>query len=735
MLTLPAALTAALQQGTIDVVHYVKIQVKGGGTYEASTRNWAGYLPSIDDVTPFSTSVDPMTRESKVGNFAITSAPDGWLLDIACANQLKGAEITVLWGDMSAGSVADLAPKFLGTIENVLPDAVSNTVVLSCKDYLSSILDVEIVGRWLNMHPLEIIEQILTTPTAGGGLGIDASRIDLTSLDPASHDAIRHFVVSRGTISDLYKDTSVSSPTSAKQLIDDLAKLMDGQLMCREDGLIRFHRFEAGAAVVDNWTDDDFIDPPRLEDLDGNTRNRITLEFNQLSEVGGLNRYNNEVITPTAMVYRRTNVDAADDIASPNQTQRIIDENFTTPWIEGDATISEYYFEIGGDQVARPEGIPASLGPGDEFGLDGGMFHAFCGTRVPNFTTGLGLFEPTLKLDDDHWAYIRLNQEIIAVDRCVIDGRFVLHVFDSESTSTVVDLIGYAKSALPGGATFRIAQRGCFGTPIQDHEGPPARADLDYRTMGTIARDVTIPVFFVNAKIARFARGAPKITVSTPHTKYAVQVGDIVTLTTTDVKYYGRLSGLDTTDKWEIVGKEDNIFADEPHIKWTLVKAYEGDGTAEPIDTYNDRIGSRDNDTSYRRRTTDATNENVRQPKFNGGEIAHSDTLEIEVDEHIMTSGSGGRYVPARTIPVEADKDTYVYRNELTNTINTVAVDHGDPEPAVPPGNARIATVIADGTDVTGIQDSRNINEPVTNDAVTSLANRGLQPNRAFGGR
>jgi hypothetical protein len=732
MLTLPAALTAALQRGTLDVVHYVKIQIKGGGTYEAATHEWAGYTPSIDDVAPFSTSVDPMTRESKVGNFAITSAPDGWLLDIACANQLKGAEVTVLWGDMSAASIADLGPKFLGTIENVLPDAVSNSVVLSCKDYLSTILDVEIVGRWLNMHPLEIILEILTTAPASGGLGINSSRIDATSFAPTTWDKIEHFVVTRGLISNIYNDTSVSSPVSAKKLIDDLAMLMDGQLMCREDGLIRFHRFEAGAAVVDNWDDDDFIDAPRLEDLDGNTRNRITVEFNQISEHEFLNE-NRSVITPMAVVYRRTNVDAADDIASPNQTQRIIDETFSTPWIEGEAIIYGEVDPITNEIISN--GIPSTLAAGDSFTLYNGMLHAFCGTRVPGFTKGMGDFEPTLKLDDTHLAYLKVDEEIISVDRGTIRGAFRLLALPSNA-KTLNDMFSNALDAveLPGGATFRIAQRGCFGTPVQDHLGPKSRAQEFGEELGAIVRDVTIPVFFANAKIARFARGAPKLTVSTPHTKYACQVGDIITLTTSLVKYYGRSSGLDTTDKWEIVGKEDNVFSDEPHIKWTLVKAYEGDGTAEPIDEYNDRIGSRDNDASYKRRDIDSANDNVRQPKWNDGTpIAHSGTLEVETDDRIVQSGNGGSYVPGRTIPVEPNRDTHVYRDERTGQISTIAVSNGATPPPQAPNNTRIGTVVADGTDVTVVRDERNTRQPVANDAVTTLANRGLNPNRSFG--
>lgn len=732
MLTLPTALQNALARGPLDVVHYVKLELHSGQIFEAATREWGGFPSSIASVSPFSVSIDPLDRKSKVGTFTITGTPDGNLYQWIIDHQAKGAEVTVLWGDMSATSTSDLGPKFKGTVEVALPNAQDLTATLTCKDYLDPILDNQIVGRWLNMHLLEIIEQILTTDTADGGLGIDTAIIDTTSLDPDTWSSIKHYVVSRGTISDIYKDTSVSSPTSAKQLIDELAMLMDGQLMCREDGLIRFHRYESGTAAVDNWTDDDFLDIS-LDDIDGNARNRFTIEFNQLTETAALSP-RGEDVTPKALVYRQLNEDAANDVKSPHQTARIIDENYSTPWIEGDANIIERAVYQNGDEGYRPEGIPSSLGAGDEFFLGGGMFHAFCGTRTPGFTTGLGQYEPTWKIDSTHLAYIQVEEEIISIDKLVVDGRSVAHVYETTAT-TIQNAIGALATALPNLGTFRIAERGCFGTPVQDHAGAENNQDTYGSKLVNIAHDVTIPVNFINAKIRRFAYGAPKITVRTPHHKYAVQVGDIITLTTALVKYLGHSLGLDTTDKWEVCGKQDDIYNDQPCITWTLIWAYSGTGTDPLTDDYNTRIGRRDQTTKHQRDIDDGVNENVRQPKFNGGIPSHSGTFTVDVDTAIISGSSGARRLPTRTIPVEADMDTHVFLDDRTNAISTIAVDHGVAPPATPPNNTRIATVVSDGTDVQTIQDQRNTNQPVTSDAVTDLANRGLQSNRSFTSR
>lgn len=724
MLTLPTAFAAAIARGPLDVVHYVKIENAIGTIWEATTRPWLTYNASIAEVGSFSATFDPMDRKSKVGNFSVVSAPDGWLMDVSLNNRLKGSRITVKWGDMSAAFVSDLAPKFMGTIESALPDPEKNTVTLSCTDYLSTLLDNQVVGRWLNMHPLEIILQIMTESTTDGGLGIDASLINTSSFSPASHSEVRHFVVSRGTTSDIYTDTSVSSPQSAKQLIDELCELMDGQLTILEDGLIRFQRFN-GAAAVDNWGDTDWLEV-RLDEVDGNLRNRITMEFNQLDEAIGVNPGAKQ-ITPMAMTMRLEDTDSSAAIASPGQTARIIDESYTTAWVEGDAII----FATLVDFQLDPAGIPATADVGDEFTLFSGMLHAFCGTRSPGFTTGLGNFEPTLKLDSSHKGYIRVTDEIIEVDRCIVNGDTVLHILESTG-NLLVDMYNADQTALPGKATFRISARGAFGTPIQDHAGAPKDWDQNnYNTPGAIARDVTIPALFVQEKLRRYSKGAPKVTVRTTHHKYAYQLGDIITLTTDQIRYFGHASGVDTTVKWEICGKQDDIFGDEPCITWTLIWAYDGASLAIPP---NKRIsaGRRDDGTMKRRDELDTANNTQRVPRYFGIIPTRTGVNRFGTDEGIISTQNGGRRLNPLEVNVPANRTVYVDHNDLNNSIMTIETIPGTVRPRYAPGASPIATVNTDLTDITSVVDKRNTQSTLANDVVTSNANRGVQVNRSF---
>ncbi len=734
MLTLPAALTAALARGRIDPVVYVKIE-KASLTIEAVTRPWLDYTPGIAEISPFAAELEPMDRKSRVGNLTITANNDGWFYGLAIANQLRGARVTVLWGDISAEDTDDLAQMFMGTIESVATDAVNKVVGLSCADYLATLRDRNIVGRFLNIHPLEVISQILLE--IDGGLGFSGAAIDDESLDPENHPDIQHWVVSRGTVSLLYKDTSLTTPTSAKVLIDELATLMDGQLVCLEDGVLKFQRYLAGQDVVDDWTDSDFIDI-QLDHADQNLRNQIAMGFNTADELTSLIQADQAVGpeggsdfkfgTPPALIYRETNLDAAADLASPDQDVRIVDQRYDTKWVEGDALI------FGPETDPLVFEITADLAAGEWVTLRSGMLHAFCGTRSPGFTYALGTFEPDIPLDDDHLAYIRFDDEIISFDRCEVIGTFVDIAAPSPEYSDPLAMIGSDLTILPGCARFRIKERGVLGTTAAHHQGvkgvpnaPSNGPQLMFPASGGIlAHDVTIPVAFVQAKIQRFSRGAPQITVRTHLDKYALQIGDIITLTTDQIGYYNH-DGLTTADKWEITSKQVDLFGDEPCIAWKLVWAYVGDG--DPIvDDKRITLGDR----MIQRRTQDADH-HVLKPTVVDHAIETAAGLDIEIGRGIVASSFGRILRPTVTIPLAPSSDNHVAINEITNQYTVTPVAVGDPAPTPAPGNVRIGVVTTDATDVINTdQTIRNVNETLQTSTVTTQATQGLIANRTF---
>jgi hypothetical protein len=108
---------------------------------------------------------------------------------------------------------------------------------------------------------------------------------------------------------------------------------------------------------------------------------------------------------------------------------------------------------------------------------------------------------------------------------------------------------------------FTTAGRGQFGTPTQDH------------TVGAHVYDVTVVVGMLSAVLARFALGVTVIQLETDLSKYAVQIGDHVGLVYDHYVSYGS-DGLAAGNsvKWEVCGKETDLSATPPRIKWRLVK-------------------------------------------------------------------------------------------------------------------------------------------------------------------
>jgi hypothetical protein len=111
------------------------------------------------------------------------------------------------------------------------------------------------------------------------------------------------------------------------------------------------------------------------------------------------------------------------------------------------------------------------------------------------------------------------------------------------------------------GYQFTNAGRGQFGTPTRNH------------TAGAHVYDVTLIVGMLSAVLTRFALGVTVVQLETDLSKYAVQIGDLVALEYAHYIAYGS-DGLAAGNslKWEVCGKETDLSATPPRIKWRLVR-------------------------------------------------------------------------------------------------------------------------------------------------------------------
>lgn len=753
MLTIPAASQRAIDSGTLDLVYYVKIETNAGDVIECATREWSGYPQTIDTVSPFSSELDPVDRKSRVGQFTITSANDGYLFDLACTKRFKYARITCLYGDMSATSTADLMPRFRGYIDKHDMLTTEGRVILTCADALSFLRDRAIVGYWINQHPLEIIQDILTNLLY---LDFDPSIIDLTTLDPSNaiHDDIRHWVVSRGASSNVYKDSAVTVPTSAKSLCDELAMLMNGQLVCDEDGIIRFKRFFRGKTSVDNWTNDDFTAVPEIEDLDGNLVNEVSVHFNMIEGVEGGEISNRIATDDKNLVYTHHNSDASAALRSPDeQFRHIVSDKMETNWVEADGYLFGVKDILGNNvqdqrHVVLENGAVGKNGQvGDTFDVAGAMTHAFCGTRWPNYAIGGSPAQPSWAVvDSSHPVWLRIDNEVIRCNQvAVTTSRAQAVVIDDPSgvknpngESVQIKVPGM----FPAAARFTIAARDVTGFYLGGagtHFGPHASNDdfPESRYPGAKIHDITIPFTMAKWRVDRFSFGAPVLKVRTSHAKYGIQLGDIVTLTTDLIKYFDHASGLTIDDKWEVVGKQVDDFGDDPGIEWKLVWAY---GMFDP-DSYDRVTGVRSRkDRTLANDLNDVGADDVfRVPRTDIGDMVPQAAPGGGLNGRIGAGSARGefqtRYSEPVDFPLNQTKDHYIIIDQRSRSVIVEEATAGGVGPEIGPGQMPAGVITTNATVVTTVRDDRNTNRVLAPDVVTANANRSVQPNRSLSSR
>jgi len=253
-LTLNANWKATVNKSNAEIRFYVDI---GAGIADAFDGDRPAQFRKDHGtvrVDPISIAHDPLTRRMQISQLTVTCF-DKWIRPFAVANRLKGKKIEIQIGERSL-SLSDFEPYFLGIIEEIRPVPGGNLVELECLDVLSFLRRKKIIGYWFQMHPLEVIEDILGKADVPSGL------VNSTSLDPANaaNVSIGHLVVGRSQMTTGDDDATVRTPTSGFQLIDELLQICNGTLLPDENGVLSFTLFDPTAVAVATWDDTVFDD-------------------------------------------------------------------------------------------------------------------------------------------------------------------------------------------------------------------------------------------------------------------------------------------------------------------------------------------------------------------------------------------------------------------------------------------------------------------------------------------
>jgi len=612
---------------------------------------------SVQSVASVSVELDPFTREPQSGAVEVV-VEDDWLRPILVANRLKHQKCTIKLGGKELAEGSFLSA-FAGPIEGIQPEG-GRRVTLTVEDVFTVLSKTEIVGYWCD-HPLLAIYDILANK-----VGLPAAFIDANSLDPTNYSDLGHIQVCRGVgMPGFQVSTGVTEPTPAFDIINQLCRLLNGQLLADEAGKLAFHQFDASASSLGDW-DDDVILPGSFEQDgdEGRIVNRIVIDF-----AHGVDGKANAS-------FEANDTDSQSDHAYPGMADRILSEQFETEW-------TGFHCQLESDiDAADPKTISII-----------GQLWAFSGTRDAH--TGAPA-NSTIHADRPAYLLIVSPQGEREIVKCTTALTYGNGLYEPMKPDDPTTKVGTFKTQ----ANYINCARAQFNTTAKAFK---RRQDPD----AAYVYDVTALALLSVELLNRFQDEIHTIKVATGFGQYEKQLGDFITPITSQFLAYGK-DGL-SVDKFEIVGKRVDKYGRPPHIEWTLAGAGVSVGTHEfdPHGKFGLGVGG----TGWLDLDFAITRE----------DLAHthvSDGLGVEVKAgFIATLGSGSvtsagghtkRHRDDYDRTFAASKDTFVIFSAKTGVLEFRVENLGASKPTdLGAGDALIAAVKTDGAGITAITDLR----------------------------
>lgn len=508
--------------------------------FVSSVNTTTTYDPSVQSVADISSKIKLVDRTTTASNCSVLFVNDGSFKDLIVAKRLKGKKITILLGEATLDE-ADYAPYFSGYIDEIKP--TPTTIEVLCKNVYGYLEDQRIKNKsYYNLHPLQAIEDILELSD------VPESLYDSSSLDPTQYTTISHFVVSRANYGAF--NCSFIVDEKAKDLVEELCVLLQGSMCPLEDGKLTFKFYDPSAAADDNFTQDDiadFVQDTTVEEVVNSLRVDFgTGTYGQGSTGGGDGGASNaghqahSDSQPLAQITLQ-NTDSIQSfyqypLALPGTKGKVFERVIRTPWCN---PVVDWFTALDNNDLS--------------FKTVGGHFPNFCGQN-----TG----DPSFEISADRLAYILISDhvapgldkdfnnaavEVVVCDNIVQDTTVYVDVVSQEWPNTFTSTSG----TLVASGTYTIKANGRDFT--KDGGGEATGVDWTDETRVHI-RDATIPVWMCERIIERCSGGVVKATIKTSLNKYAVQLGDIITLEEPQFMSFGT-DGVTASNKWEVISK------------------------------------------------------------------------------------------------------------------------------------------------------------------------------------
>lgn len=495
---------------------------------------------SIIDVTPVGREIDMVTREVRTQTMSIRLVRDSLTEALVTGFGVLGARLILEWGD---ASLVEADFETLGEYVVQSPIVRPDHIIFPCAT-ADDMLEKEVTGFWFGKHFLEIILDLIEKA------GVPAALIDTTSFDPTQYPTtMSHLNTSRATLMSGGSSLSINEPTEARLLVDQLAMLLGGSVAAGDDGILRFAEFDSAASVVANWGDDTYADDIAFSPTVDNLINKFTVTSHPRVTRDGT------LIPQSKMV---------GDIALSLQDDNSIDTNYATI-VPGGANVDNVQeHTIDSQWINAFSFLQSSISAGatgDTLTVSGWGAHAFSGGRQPGFPD---VAQPaSAALSAARPGYFQIEGEILRCDTSTVSTFPVNRITYVEEGSGLDAAAISADIDVVREIDYVVAERGALGTTakIKAHVGGPGTEIFVY--------DVTPHEFIADAKVDRHHDGAPTCTLRTNLAEFAVEINDLVTLNVPWM-FTRTLDQIDSNTKWEILGKQIDLYGGSPGIRWVL---------------------------------------------------------------------------------------------------------------------------------------------------------------------
>lgn len=658
----------AFRKSNVEPRFRVIIDCGGGVVFEAVDGDSPGVAINdvgITQVSPLTHEIDPMVRNIQISAISV-SCHDEWLRPHLVAGPLRGKKITVTLGERSLGQ-ADFVSYFEGTIDGVLIEPGGSIITLECVDLFSFLRGKKVVGFWEGDHPLEVIEDLLTRSD------VPAAQIDSISLDPGlvRNSDIGHFVVNRSVANIHYgDDRTVNTPSEAMLMINELLIMTNGSLVVNEDGVLTYKRFKDTDPTVSDW-DDGVIDQFKQEVIDENIVNRVTFGFSGFPQeiedqhtITVASPTNPLQMTSTTVkktklvdIFRLEDTASQAIYAHPDTGDpRVFESVLALPWVHSRCGILDETYDTA---------TPVDLDPADTTVL----------VTTGNYISGMrGIFNLVSPIGEELSAarpgWFVARHELFRIEELVRDPD---RLFYKAHQQFDPDTQTFSEIKIATDLKSTVVFRGQVGSTAISHEIP---AELE-----GLCTDVTIPMIIGTELLERFRTGAFVVRLTTPLTEYDKQLLDFVTLDNRNFVAPGFDGIIAASGKWEIIGKNVDVYASPPRCEWVVMFI---PGTATTLGFTNWAAHHRGSEwnSGFRENSNADTSQGY---IASGLDITDGGGLNISVSAGAAATHMGQVHVQEpQTVELDALTDTYLYMSNGDGGIKAVGVPNANPVPARP---------------------------------------------------